>query len=144
MIPKIGVNSRIFPNIDMVNEKEYSQVLAKGVAHGLGSGLPGQGKTIYIFGHSSLEEFTSGETAVFYLLGKLNLNDEVVVLFNNKKFRYYITEKKIISPSEIDFLSLNEHLNKERLVLQTCWPPGTRWQRLIIIAELIPGPIDKI
>ena len=133
VIPAIGLNAKVFPNVDLANEEEYDQVLSLGVAQALGSAVPGQKGTVYLFGHSANLSFNYSEiNAVFYLLGKLKAGDEVNVFYNGWRYTYQITEVNTVSPEKTDFF---DNTGEERLVLQTCWPPGTQWQRLVIVAK---------
>ena len=137
VIPKIFANVAITENVNPEDNKVYQQVLkqAGGVAHAAGSAVPGEPGTIYIFGHSTdatinVERYN----AVFYLLRKLEAGDEIIVYYQNKPYRYIVSEKKIVNPTDIsDIVNIE---NEERLVLQTCWPPGTTWKRLLIVARL--------
>ncbi len=134
VIPKVKINSEIFANIDLNNEEEHESVLKEGVAHGLGSVFPGQKGTIFIFGHSTDLSLSLNQTvnSVFYPLNKLEKGDEIDIFYNGWRYVYQVTEKKVVEPEEVSLLGNSEG---ERLVLQTCWPPGTRLQRLTIIAE---------
>ena len=56
-IPKIEAQSIVVPNVDASDPKAYMPALQKGVAHAIGSGLPGVessiNRTIYLFAHST-------------------------------------------------------------------------------------------
>jgi sortase A len=66
VIPKINANAPIFPNVNPFEEKEFSQVLKKGVAHAKGTSFPGNNKNIYLFAHSTDAFFNVGRyNAVF-------------------------------------------------------------------------------
>ncbi len=43
VIPKIGANAKVQPNIDAADENIYLDALNKGVAHTLGTAFPGEG-----------------------------------------------------------------------------------------------------
>jgi len=134
IIPKINVNAKIFPNVDFYNEKEYLPVLKKGVAHAKGTGFPGEGKNIFLFAHSTDSFFNFHQyNAIFYLIGKLEKGDEIDIYYQQKLFRYYVSEKFVVSPiASQDYLKPK---NKEILILQTCYPPETTLKRLIVIAN---------
>jgi len=135
-IPKIGVDSWVLPNIEAANEASYKPALEQGLAHALGSGFPGQGKLIFIFGHSTnYEWFVAELNAIFFKLNDLGVGDQIITSQDNKTISYKVIEKKIIEADELSFIK--ENINKDLLVLQTCYPPGTTWKRLIIIAEPI-------
>ena len=134
VIPKINVNVKVFPNVNANNPKEYLPLLAKGVAHAKGSLLPGQEGNVFIFAHSTDTPLNASRyNAVFYLINKLEKDDEVFVYYQQEKHSYKVLEKKIISPEKLnDYLKT---LKDKTLTLQTCYPPGTTLKRLIVIAK---------
>ena len=136
VIPKININSKVFHNVDANNPKEYLPLLTKGVAHAKGSLLPGQEGNVFIFAHSTDTTLNASRyNAVFYLLNKLEKDDEVFVYYQQEKYNYKVLEKKIISPENLnDYLKT---LKGKTLTLQTCYPPGTTFNRLIVIAQEI-------
>lgn len=136
VIPKIDVNVKVFPNVDANNPKEYLPLLAQGVAHAKGSLLPGQEGNVFIFAHSTNTPLNASRyNAVFYLINKLEKDDEVFVYYQQEKYLYKVLEKKIISPEKLnDYLKT---LKGKTLTLQTCYPPGTTLKRLIVIAQLV-------
>ena len=135
LIPKIGANARVFPNVDPSSEDAFIPVLKKGVAHSEGTFFPGQPGNIYLFAHSTDNFWDVGRyNAIFYLLKDLDKGDDVVVFFQNVRHNYVVKEKKIIAPQEVSYIT-KARTGKELLVLQTCWPPGTTWQRLLVFAE---------
>lgn len=135
-IPKLGANAKIFPNINPNNDKEFLPVLQKGVAHAQGTVFPGMPGNIYLFAHSTDNFWDVGRyNALFYLLKDLEKGDDVVVFFENKRHNYRVTESKIIDPDDVSYLIKGQDTGKEKLLLQTCWPPGTTWKRLLVEAE---------
>jgi LPXTG-site transpeptidase (sortase) family protein len=137
-IPKIGAETEIQQDVSPYNKKEYMEVLKKGiVAQALGSAFPGDGdgKTMFLFAHSSEQGiFDARDNPVFYLLGKLENNDDILINYRGEIFTYKVYTKKIIGAKESDYLNYSEN-NKEVLILQTCWPIGTNWQRLLVFAK---------
>jgi sortase A len=121
--------------VDPSIEAEYLESLKHSVAHAKGTALPGLGGTTYLFAHSADNFWDVGRyNAVFYLLKDLELGDEVNLFFQDKRHTYTVYDKKIVDPSEVDFIAAN--LGKgEKVILQTCWPPGTAWKRLLIFAK---------
>lgn len=137
LIPKIGASAKVIPNVDSTSEKDYLIALAKGVAHAKGSVFPGLKGTTYLFSHSTDSFWDVGRyNAIFYLLKDLTEGDNVIIFFLNRRFNYTVTKTEIIDPSQVDLL-IHAQNSDEQLVLQTCWPPGTTWKRLIVIAK--PG-----
>lgn len=135
LIPKIGASAKIFPNIDPSNSTTFLPVLQKGVAHSQGTFFPGQKGNIYLFAHSTDNFWDVGRyNAIFYLLKDLGKGDEVVVFYQNVRHNYVVTGSNILNPSEVSYIT-KAATGKELLILQTCWPPGTAWQRLLVLAE---------
>ena len=133
VVPKINLNSAIAADVSVWDKKAYQGALKSGVAHAAGSFFPGQGGTIYLFGHSIDYLWrVAGFEASFYLLKELELGDQVNLFYHQDLYVYRVTAKQVVAASETDFLKID--FEQEKLVLQTCWPPGTTWQRLIITA----------
>lgn len=134
IIPKIGANAPIYPNIDAGNDRQYLDVLQRGVAHAAGTVFPGVSGNIFLFAHSTDNFWNVGRyNAIFYLLKNLENGDEVDVFFNGVRHIYRVVNKMIVDPSEVRYLT--EPVPYEQLTLQTCWPPGTTLKRLIILAR---------
>lgn len=135
VIPKIGANAKVFPNIDPSNPNFFLPVLQKGVAHAQGTFFPGQKGNIYLFAHSTDNFWHVGRyNAMFYLLKDLGEGDEIVVFYQNVRHNYKVKKTRIINPTDVSFITHSE-TGKEQLILQTCWPAGTTWQRLMVFAE---------
>ncbi len=135
VIPKIGANEKVTANVDPANGSQYLEVLKRTVAHAKGSALPGLAGTTYLFAHSADNFWDVGRyNAVFYLLKDLNQGDDISIFFQDKRYNYAVYDKKIVDPSEVGYLAANIGQG-ERLILQTCWPPGTAWKRLLIFAK---------
>jgi len=134
VIPKIGVNSKVIPDVDPENGAIYQRALTQGVAHALGTKYPGEEGNVFIFAHSGQDLFEANRyNAVFYLLSKMEAGDEIYVFYKNKKYRYSVTAKKTAAPEEIQYF--DDLPGKNTLTLMTCWPGGTTWKRLIVRAE---------
>lgn len=135
-IPKINAKSNILVNIDPGNEKEYMEALKKGVAHTKGTSLPGEGKLIYLFSHSTNSPLYAARFgAVFYLLGKLENEDKIIIYYKDEKFEYEVNQVNTVEASNVSWLE--DKNEDETLILQTCTPPGTSWKRLLVIAKRI-------
>lgn len=137
-IPAIGIDSNIIANVDINNQKEYESSLKKGIAHAKGTALPGEDggrtKTIFLFAHSTNATWNiSTYNALFYSLKDMNIGDQIDVIFWGEKHTYTVTEKRVVEPNNVAFL--DPQMEKEQLILQTCWPPGTSSKRLLIFAD---------
>jgi LPXTG-site transpeptidase (sortase) family protein len=136
VIPAIGASAKIFLNIDAAKPDLFLPVLLKGIAHAKGTALPGQKGNIYLFAHSTDNFWDVGRyNAVFYLLKELQKGDEIAIFYKGVRHNYFVTNTKIVSPSDVSYIVNAKKLNKEQLILQTCWPPGTVFQRLIVFAS---------
>ncbi|EKE14156.1 MAG: sortase family protein [uncultured bacterium] len=133
VIPKIGANAKVQANIDASDEKIYLDALNRGVAHTQGTAFPGEGGHIFLFAHST-DYFwnVSSYNAIFYLLYKLEKNDEVNIFYQGQRYVYRVIGQEIVDPSQVQYLT--RKTNREFLTLQTCWPPGTTLRRLLIFA----------
>jgi len=135
LIPKIGASAKIFPNVDPSSQDKFLPILMQGVAHAAGTVFPGINGNVYLFAHSTDNFWDIGRyNAVFYLLKDLTKGDEVVIFYQNKRYNYIVTASKIVNPSDISYLVDSQNQNKQQLILQTCWPPGTTFQRLLVFA----------
>lgn len=140
-IPRINAKAQIIENIDSANQKEYMQALKQGIAHARGSVLPGMSGATYLFAHSSDMPFNGApRNAVFYLLRELEPpkngkdGDEVYIFFLDKLYKYRVSQKYIVEANDVSWLK-EAASGPERLILQTCWPPGTSIKRYIVVAE---------
>lgn len=136
VIPKINANANIIPNVDPTNEAEFLDALGHGVAHARGTVFPGHKGNVYLFAHSTDTWWNVGRyNAIFYLLKDLVINDQVIVYFENIRYNYTVTGTKIVDPSDVSYLVDSQKAPDEMLVMQTCWPPGTTWKRLLVFAK---------
>jgi sortase A len=136
IIPKIGASAKVFPNVNPSNQDDYLPILMQGVAHAAGSVFPGMKGNIYLFAHSTDNFWDVGRyNAVFYLLKDLKKGDQIVIFYQNKRYNYSVTGSKIVNPDDVSYLVNSQKQDKQQLILQTCWPPGTTWQRLLVFAQ---------
>lgn len=135
VIEKINANAKIVANVNPGNEAEYVQALTKGVAEALGSTPPGQPGNLYLFSHSTDAPWNIVRfNAIFYLLKELDIGDRVVIFYQSKRYDYIVFEKVIVAPGDISYLT--NRYDSPVLTLQTCDPPGTLLNRLIVRAKL--------
>lgn len=135
-IPKINAKARVIPNVDAGAPSDYLEALESGVAHAKGTNFPGQGHSIFLFSHSTDSPINIARyNAVFYLLGKLEEGDTITIFFLKEEHKYVVEEKVIAEAGDTTWLA--DDGSGERLILQTCSPPGTTWKRLLIVARPI-------
>jgi len=132
-IPSIRAAGQIIPNVDPWEKGKYLPELQKGIAQALGTSLPGEGGTTYLFAHSFDDPWniTRYNTA-FYKINQLNSGDEILVYRNGDPLKYKVTKKITVSPKEVQYIKEDQG---NVLILQTCTPIGTDWNRLLVFAE---------
>ena len=136
VIPKIGANARVITGVDTANERAYSAALKQGVAQALGTAFPGEGGHIFLFAHSTDYWWNvSSYNAIFYLLGKLIKGDDINIFYKGERFVYRVIDTKVVDPSEVEYIT--RKTNREFLTLQTCWPLGTTFKRLLVFATRV-------
>ena len=86
--------------------------------------MPGQKGNFCVIGHRS---YTYGE--FFNRLDEIEENDEIIVEYNGKEFKYKVTEIKVVKPEEVSVLNQSE---EEEITLITCTPIRVGSHRLII------------
>jgi len=136
VIPKIGANSKIIPDVDSTNSREYQVALSKGVAHAKGTPYPDEDGNSFYFAHSSDNFYNANRyNSVFYLLNKLEEKDNFYIVYEDTIYKYEIIEKSIVSPEAMEYMKSKDG---ERIVtLMTCWPPGTTINRMVVVGKLI-------
>ena len=136
IIEKIGVAAPIIWNVSVVDESEYFEALKKGVAHAKGKALPGSKGNVYLFAHSSIEFWKMGPYAtVFNQLRRLDNGDKIYIFYNGVRFDYVVDKKEVVSG--FDLSPYEAKYDDSVLTLQTCDPPGTQLNRLIVTAKLV-------
>ena len=137
-IPKIKAHSEVMIDVESLNPKIYLPVLDNNVvAHAKGTDLPGggNGKSIYLFAHSSNQGVNRARNnPVFYLLGQLENDDEIFTTIKDKQYVYRVFDKKVVGSKDVASTKYRED-NSEVIILQTCWPIGTDWKRLLVFAK---------
>lgn len=135
VVPKIDARSRVLANVSAADAQEYNAALSQGVAHAAGTVFPGMVGTTFLFAHSTDAPLNiSRFNAVFYLLRELEAGDNIFVFFSDKFYPYQVVETKIVEASDVSWITKARE-GEERLILQTCWPPGTTLKRLLVVAK---------
>ncbi len=142
IIPKIGKNIPLveIKNRVLEDDNDLNNIFMKELENGVirypGSAKPGEKWNSFIFGHSSNFPWIKGDyNDVFALLDNVSFDDEIIIYYNQKKYKYVIREKNVITPWDTSILKRND--NKAEITLMTCWPIGTTLNRLIVTGELV-------
>lgn len=96
IIPKINVNKKVIPNVDITNNKEVKEALSKGVWWAKGTVEPGEFGNSLIFSHSSSNIWDIWQyNSIFSLLDKLVLDDMFSVVYKGRQYDFIVFEKKL-------------------------------------------------
>lgn len=136
VIQKLGVSVPIVANVSVTNNDSYMRALRDGVAHAITSDFPSSlpGNT-YIFAHSGFDlRYLSRYSRSFNLLDKLKIGDTINVIYDGSNYEYKVTETKILPG--FDTTPLMQKVDGPILTLQSCYPPGTTLNRIIVTSEL--------
>lgn len=135
-IPKIKANARVIPNVDPTNKDAYNSALQSGIAHAEGTTFPNQHGNTFLFAHSAVNFYEQRNYNVyFYLLNELHLGDEIYVSYENIIFKYAVLETKLVDSTDTKYLG--KYMDEDTLTLMSCWPAGTDWKRIIVIATRV-------
>ena len=143
LIPKISVEAPVVYDVPSIEESVVQSKLKDGVVHYPIPGanaLPGQVGNTVILGHSANDVFDDGNYKFIFLpLDKLEKGDTFYLNYGGKRYSYVVIEKKVIEPSQVSELVINN--GKPLATLVTCTPAGTALRRLVVIGEQIaPDP----
>lgn len=130
MIPKLGLDEQIYS----ADEK----ALDRGIWHKFDTrSNPSTGGNFVLVGHRFNFGFTPGEVkrkSPLFNIHQLQIEDEIEVHWENKKYTYKITEKKQVEP---DAIEIEENTNENKLTLYTCTFGGWQDGRVVVVAEPI-------
>jgi len=128
-----GLTRLTIPKID------FSAVVVEGTTrHSLLLG-PGHIKSTAAPGESGNSVITGHRDTFFRHIYELTKGDELVVERSGKIFKYQVTGKKIVQPTDV---SVIEPSSEPRLTLITCYPTyyiGPAPERLVVFSKLIEG-----
>lgn len=134
-IPLIDVEQRTVKNVKEL-EDVFMKELVNWIVRYPWSAKPWQDWNTFIFWHSSNFPWLEWKyNDVFALLDNVVFGDEIIVYFDQKKYTYKISEKKIIKPGDTSVLKRETW--KKEISLMTCWPVWTTLNRMIVIWELV-------
>lgn len=126
IINKIDINEKLYD----INSPENT--IEKHISILKESIYPDQDNSIMLIAaHSGI-----GKIAYFERLDELDINDEIIIIYKNKKYKYIV--KDIYEEKKNGYININKEKNKQ-LVLTTCSPKKEKYQLIIncIIKESI-------
>ena len=124
IIPSIQLDQPIYGGTDT-----YAG-LAKGVWRWPDGSTPDRGSNTVLLGH----RFTyTNPRGVFYFLDKVQVGDEIDLVWNNTTYTYQVAETKVVPPTAGDILNATP---QPTLTIYTCTPLWRPVNRLVVIAHL--------
>ncbi len=134
-IPKLSLSVPIV--FSQSTDKDLiTKDLDSGVVYYPGSVLPGQIGQAVVLGHSAPPGWPKIKYDwVFNDLNNLNSGDTIFIDLNNKQYTFIVKEKSIIDKGA-DIPTNNSTIDKNVLILITCWPPGKDYKRIVVRAVL--------
>jgi sortase A len=134
-IGKINLSAPIIINVDGNDKVAYNKALESGVAHLMGSALPGKVGNSFIFGHSSYYAWKPGDyKEIFEGLNNVEVGDTIIISSNSSTYNYKVSEKQVVNSDDVAVADQN--YNEKKLTLMTCWPIGSDAKRLVIVGLL--------
>lgn len=122
IIEKININERLYD----INSKENT--IEKHISYLKGTIMPDKENSIVILAaHSG-----TGKIAYFQELDKLQEDDIVILIYNNKKYKYIV--KDIWEQKKNGYININKEKEKQ-LVLTTCSPNKNNYQLIVNCIE---------
>lgn len=123
-------------NIKDANVIVGGEDLTKSLIHYLPQSLPGEYGKVVIFGHSTLPQLYSPKDykSIFTYLPSLENGDIIKVKVGDFEYEYQVYDMFVVDPDEISVL--DQQKDDSYLMLITCVPPGTYFQRLVVKAKL--------
>ncbi|MCX6783659.1 MAG: sortase [candidate division WWE3 bacterium] len=136
VIEKINVNAPIISNVSVTDPAAYNKALRDGVAQAINTAVPSDPRgNVYLFAHSSLDFWQLGQYAtVFNLVRKLEQGDTIHVFYHGFDYTYSVINKEIVAG--FNTYPLDRRTIEPILTIQTCDPPGTTLNRLVVTAKL--------
>jgi len=137
VIESLNVNSPVVTDVPIIDKEAYMNSLKRGVAHASFSDYPDvEGARVYMFAHSSSNFWELGRySSVFNLLHKLKTGNEINVFYKGKRYVYQVEKLEYKKDFKVDE-TIYDTVGPT-LTLQTCHPPGTTLNRLIVTSSLI-------
>ncbi len=137
VINKIGATGKIVDTYSNSNISSLQYILRTGLVHLSDSAYPGKDGNMVIISQIPGDWYnTTRSNPEFYLVYKLLPKDIIQVFYNGYEFNYEVTNILKVNEDQVSDFTVNSD-SKKSLTILSGWPPGTIWQRLIILAELV-------
>ena len=122
IIDKINLNRPLYNINDSRNNIEENVTILKE------SIMPDKDNSIvFIAAHSG-----TGDVTYFNDLDKLTINDEIILIYKNNKYKYIVTD--ITENKKNGYININKEISNQ-LILTTCSPNRNKYQLIINCTE---------
>jgi LPXTG-site transpeptidase (sortase) family protein len=138
-IPSLKIDqAKVTTNVASSKKEVYFPILEQSIAHYKGTSLPGQEGDVFLYGHSVLPQFfnTDDYMTIFSTLHKIKNEDQVIIEYGTREYRYQVYKKEVVDPDSIEVLD-KSGVGDKTLTLMTCSPPGTYLKRLVVTAHIV-------
>lgn len=113
-----------------INDGPTITTLRKGLWRRPNTSTPDKGGNTVLVGHRLTY---SNPRGTLYNLDKIHVGDDLAIWWQGKRYRYSVTETKVVAPTEI---SVEAATKDARLTIYTCTPLWLPKDRLVVIAKL--------
>jgi len=103
-----------------------NEILKNSVGHFENTAMPGEYGNFSVAGHRA---YTSNK--FFSDLDKVQIGDELIVLFENETYKYIVNSIEIVTPDKVEVVDSTDNSKKE-ITLVTCTPKYVGSHRLIV------------
>jgi LPXTG-site transpeptidase (sortase) family protein len=136
IIPKLGINQHVSPNVDINDSAQVEQALRGGIGWAKGTVEPGTDGNSLLFAHSTQNAWDIWKyNAEFSLLGKLEQNDFFTIVYKDRQYDFMVFEKEVVPANDTSYLT--SAAKGKVITLQTCYPPGSDAKRLLVRGRLV-------
>ncbi len=126
-------NTLIIPRLNLreqIHEGETAAALNKGVWRRPATSTPLENSNTVLSGH----RFTYSGKSVFYYLDKVQMNDNLYIYWEGKRYVYTVQSIREVAATEV---SIEDPTDQPLLTIYTCTPLWSAKNRLAIQARLI-------
>ncbi|HLD51326.1 hypothetical protein A3K34_00565 [candidate division WWE3 bacterium RIFOXYC1_FULL_40_10] len=137
VIERLNISAPVVKDVTVFDRDSYNEALKGGIAHSISSNYPSSDPgNVYLFAHASLNFWELGKYAtVFNLLRKVRTEDLIHVFYKGDDYIYKVIDKEVYKGWDVR--PLTRLYIEPILTLQTCDPPGTTLNRLVVTAKLM-------
>jgi sortase A len=111
-------------------ESQQYKILDKGIWRFSWGSAPDKGGNTVLIGHRFTYTIPRG---VFYFLNKVQLGDEIAVIWNNQQYNYKVASINEVPPTDT---TIEGRSTQPELTLFTCTPLWLPKDRLVVVADL--------